>query len=125
MTSTGFTIDSWQQLAVLATIVATASGLLGSMVRSRLDARKANDDASDRIIRLVETEADKRVEIVRTEFKLQIAEMQLEHRDEITKLKTDFNKQLSTLKREHDTYRCELAPKCSWRNKTTPPPTAA
>lgn len=122
MITSGFTLGSWQELAIIVGIVATISGVLGGMIKSKIDARASDAAASDRLIQLIEREADKRVEIVRTEFKLQIAEMQLEHRDQITKLKTDFNKQLGTLKREHDTYRCELAPVCSWRNRTTPPP---
>ena len=119
-----WTIQSWQEFGVVISIIAVAAGLLGGLIKSRIDQRASDAQASDRLIALIEREADKRVEIVRTEFKLQIAEMQLQHRDEIAKLKTDFNKQLSSLKREHDTYRCELAPVCSWRNKTTPPPPA-
>lgn len=119
-----WTIQSWQEFSVVVSVIAVAAGLLGGLIKSRIDQRASDAQASDRLIALIEREADKRVEIVRTEFKLQIAEMQLQHRDEIAKLKTDFNKQLGTLKREHDTYRCELAPVCSWRNKTTPPPPA-
>ena len=119
-----WTIQSWQEFSVVVSIIAVAAGLLGGLIKSRIDQRASDAQASDRLIALIEREADKRVEIVRTEFKLQIAEMQLQHRDEIAKLKSDFSKQLGALKREHDTYRCELAPVCSWRNKTTPPPPA-
>ena len=119
---TNLTINSWTDIALAAGVLATASGIFGSMIRSKLDARKADADASDRIIRLVEVEADKRVEIVRTEFKLQIAEMQLEHKSEIDAMRSEFEKQIATLKRERDTHRCELAGICSWRNTATPPP---
>lgn len=117
-----FTISGWQDLTLLLGIVATIAGITGGLIRSRIDRKSAEAASSDRLIRLVEAEAEKRVEIVRTEFKLQIAELQLEHRNEINKIKTDFEKQLKSLKTEHDTYRCELAPICSWRNKSVPPP---
>lgn len=125
MTS-GFTINSWQELAIAIGIVATISGITGGVIRSWLDRRKATTEQQDRIIRLVETEAEKRVEIVRTEFKLQIAEMQLEHRNQIDNMRNDFEKQIATLKKERDSHRCELAPICSWRNgKIAPPPATA
>lgn len=122
MTTEGFTITSWQELAILISIVAAIAGVLGGVVKSQIDRRASDAAAQDRIIRLIEVEAEKRVEVVRTEFKLQIAEMQLAHRTEIDAMKSDFEKQLHSLKREHSTYRCELAPICAWRNSKTPPP---
>lgn len=118
-------ISSWQELAILVTIVAALAGVSGGVIKSRLDSKGAEQASSDRLIRLIETEADKRVEVVRTEFALTIANMELKHRDELTAMRTDFEKQLRSLKKEHDTYRCELAPICSWRNQKTPPPVAA
>lgn len=121
---TTFTVASWQDVAIIVGIAATLSGIIGAMLRSWLDRKNAETAASDRLIRLAEVEAEKRVEIVRTEFKLQIAEMALQHRTEIDSMRADFEKELKSLKKEHDTYRCELAPICSWRNKKTPPPVA-
>ena len=120
-----FTISSWQDVAIFVGIVATLSGLIGAMLRSWLDKRSAETAVADRLIRLAEVEAEKRVEIVRTEFKLQIAELQLEHRTEIDKMRNEFEKSFRSLKKEHDTYRCELAPVCGWRNKKVAPPLPA
>lgn len=119
---TTFTVSSWQDIAILVGIAATVSGIIGATLRSWIDRKNAEAAASDRLIRLAEVEAEKRVEIVRTEFKLQIAEMQLQHRSEIDSMRADFEKELRSLKKEHDTYRCELAPICGWRNKKTAPP---
>lgn len=120
-----WTISSWQELAVLVAIVSAVAGVLGGVIKSRIDAKTASEAASDRLIRLIETEAEKKVEIVRTEFKLQIAELQLQHQSEIAAMRTDFEAQLKKLSKEHDTYRCELAPICGWRNKKTAPPLPA
>lgn len=113
---------SWQDVALLVGIVATMAGVGGAMLRSRLDSKAAEAAASDRIIRLVEVEADKRVQVVRTEFELKIAQMELTHRDQLTAMRVDFEGQLAGLKAEHDRYRCELAPVCHWRNRKNPPP---
>lgn len=118
-------ISSWQELAIIVSIVAALAGVTGGVIKSRLDSKTVEQATSDRVIRLVEVEAEKRVEYVRTEFKLQIAEMQLEHRTQLEAMRTDFEKQLKTLRKEHDTYRCELAPVCGWRNKRTAPPLPA
>lgn len=122
MTGSTFTISSWQDLAIIIGIISAAAGVMGGFIRSKLDKKSSDAAASDRIIRLVEVEADKRVEVVRTEFKLQIAEMQLEHGRQIEAMRNDFEKQVKTLRKEHDTYRCELAPVCGWRNRKTVPP---
>lgn len=115
----GFTVSSWQELAILIGIVASIAGALGVAGKSWLDKRASDAAATDRIIRLVEVEAEKRVEVVRTEFKLQIAEMQLTHREQMDSLKADFERRIKTLKNDHA---CELAPTCTWRNLKTPPP---
>lgn len=120
--ATGYAISSWQELAIIVGVFATTSGILGGLLRNRYDQRKSNNEQQDRIIRLVETEAEKRVEIVRTEFRLQIAEIQLDHRNQIDAMRADFEKQIATLKKERDSHRCELAAVCSWRNTKTPPP---
>lgn len=125
MSTQGWTIASWQELAVIVSIVGALFALLGGMTKTWIDKRGADASAQDRIIRLVEVEAEKRVEVVRTEFKLQIAEMQLEHRNQIDAMRADFDKQLHALKREHNSTKCELAPICSWRNSKTPPPAKA
>lgn len=121
---TTFTIGSWQDLAIIVGIASAMAGVIGGLVRARLDRKSAEAAASDRLLRLVETEAEKKVEVVRTEFKLQFAELQLSHQAELASMRADFDKQVKSLKREHDTYRCELAPVCSWRNKKIAPPPA-
>lgn len=122
------TINTWQDVAVLIAAVSAFFSIVGGVVATYLNRRKSNieqakadDDASDRLIRLIEKEADKRVEIVRTEFKLQIAEMQLEHAKQLTTVRQDFERQLKTLRLEHDKYRCEHALICGWRFKDTAP----
>ena len=120
--TTDWAISSWQELAILVTIVAAIAGVSGGFIKSRLDSKTAEQASSDRLIRLIETEADKRVEVVRTEFQLKIAEMELNHRDQLTSMRNEFEKELRSLKKEHDTYRCELAPVCTWRNRKTTPP---
>lgn len=126
MPSQGWSITSWQEVAVLVSIVGAVFALLGGLVKSYIDKRNSDASTQDRIIRLVEVEADKRVEIVRTEFKLQIAEMQLRHQKELTSMRNEFDRQLKAMKTEHDTFRCDHAPACAWRHlKTVPPaPTA-
>lgn len=126
-----FAIANWSDLALVAGVAATLFGILGGILtstynkrRNAIEQQQAEQASSDRLIRLIETEADKRVEIVRTEFKLQIAEMQLEHQKQLTAMRTDFEKQVKALKKEHDAYRCEHAPVCTWRLKATPPPAA-
>lgn len=125
MNNASFTISSWADLAIIIGICSTLAAILGGVVKSRIDKKAADAQASDRIIRLVEVEADKRVEVVRTEFKLQIAEMQIDHQRQLTAMRDDFEKQVKTLRKEHDTYRCEHALTCAWRNKKTPPPAEA
>jgi hypothetical protein len=126
---TSFSLNSWQDVAVLVGVVSALFTILGGLITASFNRRKsliekksADDAASDRLIRLIETEAEKKVEIVRTEFKLQIAEAQLEHSRQLTAMRTDFEKQLAALRKEHDTYRCEHALTCTWRFKATPPP---
>lgn len=115
-------LNSWQDLAIIIGIVATIAGISGGFIRSRLDRKSAEQATGDRIIRLVQEEAEKRVEVVRTEFALQIAQMELKHRDELESMRADFEEQVAGLKKEHDTYRCEHAPVCSWRFSPKPPP---
>lgn len=101
MSSAGFSITSWQELAILVGIVSALAGVTGSLVRSRIDRKGAEAAASDRIIRLVEVEADKRVAVVRTEFELKIAQMQLQHRDEIHAMRSTFEKQIREIKKQY------------------------
>ena len=118
-----WSLTSWQDIAILTGIVAALAGVGGAALKARLDKRQADAAASDRIIRLVEVEAEKRVEVVRTEFALKIAEMELAHRDQIASMRQAFETQLAALKKERATHRCELAPVCGWRNgKIAPPP---
>ena len=131
-TDPSLTINTWQDVAVLIAAVSAFFTIVGGIFataynrrKSRIDQAKADSDASDRLIRLIEQEAEKKVEIVRTEFKLQIAEMQLEHAKQLTAMRQDFERQLKALRGEHDKYRCEHALTCAWRFKATPPPAPA
>jgi hypothetical protein len=120
-----FTIASWNELAILIGIISVISGILGGLIRYRLDKGKADVAASDRLIVLIEKEADKKVSIVRTEFQLKLADLELKHRDEIAQMRNDFEAQIKKLRSEETRHRCELAPICSWRNAKLPPPAPA
>ena len=121
----GLNIDSWQDVLTLASVfgaVCAALGVIGTQFYNRLHAAQesqaADDAASERLIALIEREADKRVEIVRTEFKLKLAELKLEHQAELTAVRSDFDKQVRELRSENDTYRCDNAPSCEQRLRT-------
>lgn len=124
-----FHLSGWGDVAILCGILATLSSVLGGLLgikfnsrKSKIDQQAAEDQASDRLIRLIETEADKKVEIVRTEFRLEIAELKLAHSSELSSMRQDFEKQLKRLRDERDTYRCDHALVCTWRAKAIPPP---
>lgn len=127
--SSGFDVTSWSDIVLVVGGIAALSTALGAGVsavytkhKAKLERAVADDNASDRIIRLIEVEAEKKVEIVRTEFKLEIAQIKLQHAEEIKAMREEFESQLKSLRAEHDTFRCEHAPKCSWRFAKTPPP---
>lgn len=124
MNGTGFTINSWQELAILVGIASAIAGTAGAMIKAKIDSKSAEAAASDRIIRLIEQEADKRVAVVRTEFELKIAQMQLEHRDEIHAMRSNFEKQIREIKRQYidcPVLDCPHRPKPATRGpKTTP-----
>lgn len=115
-------ISTWTDLAIVFGLFGTFSGIIGSLIRSKIEKRTSDAAASDRLIVLIEREADKRVGLVRTEFQLKLADLELAHRDEIALIRKDFENQIKKLKTEHDTHRCELAQVCSWRNSKLPPP---
>jgi len=129
LTDPTFQLNGWGDVAILCGIFATLSSVLGGGLgikingrKSKIDQQAADDQASDRLIKLIETEANKKVEIVRTEFRLEIAELKLAHSSELSSLRQDFEKQLKKLRDERDTYRCDHALVCSWRSKAIPPP---
>lgn len=102
---TGFTISSWQDIALVLGLMTALAGVLGSLATSAYTRRKSSIEsqaaevaASDRIIRLIEQEAEKRVEVVRTEFQLKIAEMQLAHKNEIEDMRNQFERELDELR---------------------------
>lgn len=129
VSSADFTLQSWQDVAIFVGIVTAFSTLIGGLGatvfnrrKSLIDKKASDDAASDRIIVLVEKEAEKRVEVVRTEFALKIAEMELKHHSELTKVRTDFEAQLALLREEKDKFHCQHALTCVWRYRQSPPP---
>ena len=108
-----WSINSWQEAAVLISMTAAFVGALVALIRGRIDHETAEAAASDRIIRLIETEADKRVQVVRTEFELKIAEMQLAHKQEIEDLKELFERELQEI-RDSQHLACDV-PGCTGR----------
>lgn len=98
MTGSGFAITSWQELAIIVGVASTIAAIAGGLIRASIDRKTAEASASDRIIRLIEQEAEKRVEIVRTEFKLKIAEMELAHRSQLVEMKAEFEREIRELR---------------------------
>ena len=106
-------ITGWQEVAIIAGIAATATGIMTSIIRGRIDSSHAEAAASDRIIRLIESEADKRVQIVRTEFELKIAQMELDHKRELDDLRAQFERELQEI-RDSQHLVCDV-PGCTGR----------
>jgi hypothetical protein len=123
-------LDSWQDIAALVGILGvlfTCLGILGTQFYTRRrDSREkrvikreqqaADDIASDRLIKLAEAVAEKKVAFVRAEFQLIIANLKLDHANELTAMRADFDQQLATIRRDHETYRCDVAPTCKRRH---------
>lgn len=95
---TTFTLTSWTDVAIIVGIASTLAGLAGAMVKAKIDSKGAEAAASDRIIRLIEQEAEKRVQVVRTEFQLKIAEMELAHRSQLVEMKAEFEREIKGLR---------------------------
>lgn len=91
-------ISGWQELAVLMGVAVALSGIIASLIKGKIDHNNAEAAASDRLIRLIETEADKRVQIVRAEFELKIAEMELAHRAELEELTARFEREIQEIR---------------------------
>lgn len=101
------TVDTWNEISVIAALftalmgaASIVAGITYNRLKSRIDAQSADDAASDRIIKLVEQEAEKRVQIVRIEFELKIAQMQAEHAQQIADLRKDYEHRLGVLQAE-------------------------
>jgi len=121
--------------AAAVSVLAAALGALGTQFYNRRrDSREkrvikreqqaADDVASERLIKLIEREADKRVAIVRAEFELIIAKLKLEQLQkdvakaaELTAIRADFERQIAEIKQAGETYRCDVAPDCDLRHK--------
>lgn len=95
---TGFSLTSWTDVAILVGIASTLAAIAGGMIKSRLDRESSEAAASDRIIRLIEQEAEKRVQVVRTEFQLKIAQMELAHKQEFDEMKAAFEREIQELR---------------------------
>lgn len=93
-----WTIAGWQEIAVIAGVAATLSAALGALIKGKVDHANAEAAASDRLIRLIETEADKRVDVVRAEFELKIREMELAHKQELDDLRCDFEREIDAIR---------------------------
>lgn len=109
-----FTIDSWGEVAIFVGLITATAGAIGAAITARytrskqvLESQSADDAATDRLIRLIEQEAEKRVAIVRAEFELQIAEMKREHAREIAALTAKFESELDQVRRAHRSYYSE------------------
>lgn len=121
--SNGLALDHWQDWAILVTLIGavfTALGITGTQFYNRIASRRsdkaADDEASDRLIALIEREADKRVAIVRAEFELAIANLKLEHAKELNLVRSDFTVQIAEIKQDAEAFRCDIAPTCKKRH---------
>lgn len=107
---------------MLVGLIAAVFGMVTGLRRAGLDKQAADDAQADRLIRLAEEEAEKRVSIVRTEFELKMAQSELTHRDEMKVLRDHLEGEIRTLRGDLTRYKCLLAPACTWRNGSVPPP---
>lgn len=108
-------VKALTDLGLLLAALATAAGVWWGVARNRRDHIEADDAAQERLLKLIEEEADKRVQIVRTEFELAIAMMRLDHANELTKMRADFERQIATVKADGERYRCDVAERCDGR----------
>jgi len=114
-------------LIAVASILSSILGVIGGQaLAARSDTRRdkrekrvikqqqqaADDVASDRLIKLIEREADKRVDIVRAEFALEIANLKLEHASELATLRAE----IATVRRDAEVFRCDVAQGCAHRH---------
>lgn len=101
-----FTVDNWDEVAlivgVLSAIMGVCFGFVWNALKHRLESRAADDAAHDRLIKLVETEAEKRIAVVRVDFELKIANMQAEHSQQIARMQAEHDKQIRDLHREYE-----------------------
>ncbi len=111
--------------------VCAGLGILGSQFYNRRrdkrevrvikrEQQAADDIASERLIGLIEREADKRVQIVRAEFELIIATLKLEQAVAMNKMRADFDKQIAEVRAAGETFRCDVAPDCEHRHHGAP-----
>lgn len=96
-------------LAVALGVVVALFGLWWGLLRNRRDGKTADDAAQDRLLKLIEEEAEKRVKLVRTDLELKIAEQELEHQREMRSMRREFEDRLSAMRRDLETYRCDNA----------------
>lgn len=108
-----WSVSNWQEAAVIISMTAAFVGALVALIKGRIEHETAEAAASDRIIRLIETEADKRVQVVRTEFELKIAQMELAHKREIEELTERFERELQEIRDSHHLV-CDV-PGCKGR----------
>lgn len=113
-------------LIALASVVSAFLGMAGTLFYERRKNRRAqqaqDDENSERLIGLIQREADKRVEIVRADFKVQLLEQSAKHAEELNAMRRDFEEQLATrdkrieeLASTVDAYGCDDAPACKIR----------
>lgn len=107
ISAAGLTINSWADVTAALAVVGALCTALGVFVsaaytrrKGSIEQRSADDVAQDRLIKLIEQEAEKRVQIVRLEFEAEIAKMRIAHARELAKVREDFEAQLAEVRRE-------------------------
>lgn len=109
LSTVGLTINSWADVTAALAVVGGVCAALGVLVsaaytrrKGGIEQRSADDNAQDRLIKLIEQEAEKRVQIVRLEFEAEIAKMRIAHARELAKVRVDFERQLAELRLEQN-----------------------
>lgn len=101
-----FTIDNWNEVALIVGVMTGVTGaffgIIWNLLKHKVESRAADDAAQDRLIKLVETEAEKRIAVVRVDFELKIAHMQAEHSQQIARMQSEHDKQIRDLHREYE-----------------------
>ncbi|NTW29452.1 MAG: hypothetical protein HGA39_08850 [Coriobacteriia bacterium] len=105
---------------------------IGSLVwagrKAAVEKQAADDAASERLIRLVEREAEKKVSVVRLELEVQLKQQEVNHLKELEKMRAEhrrerdsmresLERQISDLRGELEEYRCFNAPTCETRRR--------
>jgi hypothetical protein len=78
----------------------------------------SEQEANDRLIKLIQREADKKVDVVKTEFELRSLRMQASYSKQLTQVRKALERKIAELVEDNRMYRCVFAPTCTERKTT-------